>query len=311
MKMMLLQQHRLTFAPSMKASTKGHIAVLLTNIFFAANYSVIKVLSPQPIGPFALNVLRVGISVFLFWAVWMMGPVAAGIQRKHIGRFLLCSLTGVAINQMFFIKGLTLTSTIHASLLILITPIIVTLFALWVLKERFTVLKAAGLALGIGGAVYLVLQRDASHLGNGYLSGDLLILINAISYSVYFILVKPLMEHYAPIHVIRWIFTFGLFMLLPFGWQETLAIHWSNLQWYHYAGLFSVSITGTFLAYYFNAYGIKMIGAGTTGTYIYTQPFFVVIIAVLFLNESLTLQKMAAGVMIIAGVFLVSFRKKT
>ena len=64
-----------------------------------------------------------------------------------------CSRMLVAINQMLFVKGLTLTSTIHAALLILVTPIVVTLFALWVLNERFTLFKAMGLSLGIGGAV--------------------------------------------------------------------------------------------------------------------------------------------------------------
>jgi drug/metabolite transporter (DMT)-like permease len=298
----------ITFAAFMKTATKGHLAVLMTNIFFASNYSVIKIIAPKLVGPYALNVLRVAISLVLFWTVWLFGATEAGIRKKDIPRFLLCALTGIAINQTLFIKGLTLTSTIHASLLILVTPIAVTIFALWVLKEQFTFFKALGLALGIGGAVFLVLQKEAVNHASDYLLGDILVIINAISYSVYFILVKPLMKNYSPLHVIRWIFTIGFLMILPFGWAETTMIEWSNFQWYHYLCLASVTITGTFLAYYFNVYGIQTIGASMTGSYIYTQPFFVAAIAIIFLGEVLTWQKILAAVLILAGVFLVSYK---
>ena len=146
----------------------------------------------------------------------MAGKTSAGIQRKHIGRFFLCGLTGVAVNQMLFIKGLTMTSTIHASLLMLCTPLLITLFAFWVLKEKVTLMKAAGLALGIGGSILLILTKEnAPKIESNWL-GDLLIVANAISYAIYFILVKPLMKEYTAIHVIRWVFTFGLLMILPF-----------------------------------------------------------------------------------------------
>jgi len=240
----------------------------------------------------------------------MFGKSNAGIRKKDIGRFLLCGLTGVAINQMLFVKGLTMTSTIHASLLMLVTPLLVTLFALWVLKEQFTLFKAAGLALGIGGAVFLVLQKEAGHHASDYLLGDILILVNAISYSAYFILVKPLMQHYSPLHVVRWIFTIGFFMVLPFGWQEVQQASWQQFHWEDYTALAAIIFTGTFLAYYFNAYGIQHIGAGATGTYIYTQPVFAVLIAILFVGESFSWQKGLSAVLIFAGVFLVNLKTR-
>ncbi|MBA2746011.1 MAG: DMT family transporter, partial [Flavisolibacter sp.] len=144
----------------MKTTIRAHLAVLATNLFFAANFSLIKLISPSLVKPIGLNVLRVGLSLLLFWAVWFFGKTAAGFRKKDLGRFLLCGLSGVAINQMLFLTGLTLTTTIHASLLMLVTPILVTMFAIWVLKEHFSIYKAIGLALGIGGASFLVLQKD-------------------------------------------------------------------------------------------------------------------------------------------------------
>jgi drug/metabolite transporter (DMT)-like permease len=274
------------------------------------NYSLVKLISPAMIGPFALNLIRVVVCVFLFWSIWLLGKTKAGIRKKDLGRFILCGITGVAVNQMLFIKGLTMTSTIHASLLMLVTPLVVTLFAFWILKEQFTSFKAIGLLLGITGSVFLILQKESNQHASNYLLGDLLILINSISYSIYFILVKPLMKTYSTLHVIRWVFTFGLPLIIPFGWQETLAIRWNAFHTEHIIALSCVVLTGTFLAYYFNAYGLQHLGAGVTGSYIYTQPFLVVLIATIAVGETLTWQKIFAATLIFGGVYLVSFRKK-
>lgn len=235
-----------------------------------------------------------------------MGKTKAGIKKEHIVRFLLCGLTGVAINQTLFIKGLTMTSTIHASLLMLCTPLLITLFAFWILKEKITIAKITGLVLGISGALLLVMSKEIN--GTASLNGDLFIVLNAIAYTLYFILVKPLMNEYPPLHVIRWVFTFGFIMILPFGWTQFSAIDWPLFEWSHWISLASIVICGTFLAYLFNVYGLKQLGAGITGSYIYTQPVFAAIIATLFLHENFTLEKIIAGLMIFAGVFLVSKR---
>ena len=163
--------------------------------------------------------------------------------------------------------------------------------------------------MGIGGAALLVLQKQKGGQGTDYFLGDMLIIINAISYSVYFILVKPLMQHYSPLHVIRWVFSFGFIMILPFGFNETMDINWNLFEWSHFASLFTIIFFGTFLAYFFNAYGIQHIGAGSTGSYIYTQPVFAVLIAMLLLGEKLSWDKVVAGVLIFAGVYLVSRKK--
>jgi len=300
----------IVFKPSkLKPETKAHIAVLSTNIFFAVNFSLVKYISPALIKPYAINIFRVGISLVLFWLLWTMSDVKLHIKKKHWGRFFVCGLTGIAINQMFFIKGLTYTSAIHASLLILLTPILISVFAFTVLKEKVTIIKTMGLTLGVGGAVLLILSKEQSSTATNYLFGDLLIIINAISYTVYFIIVKPLMAEYPPLHVVRWVFTFGFLMILPFGWNEFISIPWEKLELSHYLSILFIVVPGTFLAYFFNIYGIQHLGAGTTGSYIYTQPVFAALIAVIFFHEHLTTSKLLAGIMIFLGVFLISLKR--
>lgn len=294
----------------MKASFKAHIAVLLTNLFFAINYSFVKKIAPSLIGPYGLNILRVGGSLLLFWTAWVFSREKSRPAKKDIGRFILCGLLGVALNQMLFIKGLTMTTAIHASLLMLCSPILITLLAFLILRETVSLVNGAGLALGIAGSVWLILGQRAGSQPAGYLLGDLLVVLNAISYAFYFVLVRPLMKRYSPLEVIRWVFSFGFLMMLPLGWPQVQSVNWSAFTLPSAGILFFVIFAGTFLAYLFNAYGIHILGPGTTSAYIYVQLLFAVSIAVLFFGEELTMEKTIAGLLILLGVYLATLRKK-
>lgn len=289
----------------MDRKLQAHLGLLGTNLFFAINLSAAKYLTANNfMQPFGMNVIRVGISVVLFWVLFLFYPSQKKIDRKDTGRFILCALTGIAINQMLFLKGLSLTYSIHAVLLMLTTPILITIIAAWILKERINVFKIFGLGLGITGAAVLITQGVNTGSGDNVILGDILVLINAVSYTFYFILVKPLMLKYNPVQVIRWVFTLGLPMVIPFGWTEFMSINWDQYDFTAYACISLIVVTGTFLAYLFNVYGIKILGASVAGAYIYLQPFFAAFIAMVFLHEKLELYKVFAAVLIFSGVYL-------
>jgi drug/metabolite transporter (DMT)-like permease len=203
-----------------------------------------------------------------------------------------------------------MTYTIHASLLILTTPIIITFIAAWLLKEMLSIEKIIGLSLGVGGAALLVLMRNNTGTGRDVLTGDVLVTLNAISYAFYFVLVKPLMREYNPIHVLRWVFTFGTIMILPFGWNEFMVIPWDSFSLKDFSAIGFAVLGATFFAYLFNVYGIRHLGASVTGAYIYSQPVFAAIIALLFLHEDFNFIKLIAAVLIFTGVYLVGRKKK-
>ena len=112
------------------------------------------------------------------------------------------------------------------------------------------------------------------------------------------------MFKYHPVQVIRWVFTLGALMIIPFGWKEMVAIKWVSFGWLECSCILLIVLGGTFLAYLFNVYGIKVLGASVAGTYIYLQPVFATIIAVIFLHEQLELYKILAAVAIFTGVYL-------
>lgn len=289
---------------------KAHLALLLANFCFGANFSVVKTVTPAIIAPFGLNILRTFFSAILFWTLFFFKPGKLGFDKKELKRFLICSLTGVTVNQLLFIKGLSLTTSIHGALLMLVTPILITIIAAWLLKEGMTIFKTIGLISGISGATMLVLSKDSSGTGSDVLQGDILIAINAMFYAFYMVMVKPLMHHYSPVHVIRWVFTFGFFMMLPFSWQDITHTNFSAFTTINWLSIVFIIVCGTFLPYLFNVYALSKLHASVAGAYMYTQPVFATIIAMLFLGEQFDWIKAFSGLLIFGGVYLSNLKSK-
>lgn len=292
---------------------RAHLAVLSANLIFGVNFSVVKFVTPGLIKPFGLNVVRVLVTTALLWLLHLWEKPKQPILKKDLLLFIGCGITGIAINQLLFIKGLSITYSIHASLLMLCTPLLITISAFLFLNEKVTSTVIAGLAIGISGAILLVTGKENSGSGTNVILGDILITLNAISYTFYFVLVKPLMIRYTPLQILRWAFTFGTIFILPFGWNEFADAPWASFSSIEISAIAFVVLGATFLAYMLNIYGLQHLEASATGSYIYLQPIFATAVAVIFLDEKITAFKMLSALMIFTGVFLVQrskFRKR-
>lgn len=299
----------------MNSTTKAHLALLGTNIFYGAGFTIAKLLMPRLIQPLGFIFIRVSVVCVLFWMSWFFGEkYRTTIEKKDWTILILGGLFGVALNQMLFFLGLNNTMPIHASLVMLSTPILITVIALFVLKERITWDKALGLALGVGGAALLMSAgKEVTALGKDTAWGDFLVFLNATSYAIYLVIIKRLMSKYRPIIVIRWVFLFGLLFVTPFCWQDFAAINWSLFAPIDFLWLSFIVLGVTFFAYLWNTYALKHLSPSIAGGYIYSQPFFAGVISVIFMGEDVTLPKIMATVLLFVGVYLVNFgikRKK-
>ncbi|MBS1578084.1 MAG: DMT family transporter [Bacteroidetes bacterium] len=294
----------------MGSKAKAHIAILIANFFFGSCIVAVKHLTQVVMQPLALNFLRLSCALILFWLMFLIKPTNASIKKKHVFLFFLCGLTGVAINQVFFIKGASLTSPVHTSLLALVTPIVLTIIAVLFLGEKLLWNILIGLLLGISGAVILILLKNNDSSKDSNMLGDFYVILNATSYAIYLAIVKPLMDNYKPIHVIRWVFLFASIIVLPIAWDDFTEIKWQLFNWTHWLSLIVVVLGATFIAYLFIVYGIATLGASVVGAYVYTQPVFATITAIILYNEKLSTVKLIAAIFIFGGVYLVNYKKK-
>ena len=295
----------------MNENSKARAAVLVGNFFFGTSVIAVKHISPALIQPIALTAIRISVTTLLFWSFYVARPVKMSIDKKDFGLLAFCALVGITMNQTFSMRGMSLTSPIHASLLILTTPITITFLAAWLLKESLNALKLIGLLLGLSGGALLVFTRDLSaNAGDQQSLGNLYVIMGAVCYSVYVVSIKPLMAKYKALHILQWVFLFGSFASLPLGWKDITRISWSAFDGTSWFALVYIVLGATFFAYQLMNYGISKLGASVTGSYIYTQPFFATIASMLILHESLSFVKIAAAGLIMGGVFLANYKKK-
>lgn len=293
---------------------KAHLALLGANLFYGAGFTVAKHIMPRLIQPLGFIFIRVSVVMLLFWLSYFGGEkFRTKIERKDWLTLVLGGLFGVALNQMLFFMGLNLTFPIHASLIMMSTPLLITIIALFVLKERLKPQKALGLLMGISGAFLLMSAgKEITMTGNSAM-GDFFVFLNAASYAIYLVMIKPLMQRYRPIIVIRWVFFFGFLFVLPFGFPQFAAIDWSQFQATDYAAVTFIVICVTFFTYLWNIYALQHLSPSTAGAYIYLQPIFAAIISMVVIGEQLTWIKLLATILIFTGVYLVNFgfKKKT
>lgn len=284
---------------------KVHGALFFVSVIYGANYSVGKVIVPDLIGPFGVIFFRVVVAGILFWILEWLTVEGKIISRKDFFRLAWCGLFGVAGNQLMFFKGLSITTPINASLMMLTTPVLVLILSYFILSERITFIKLLGIALALLGATLLVGGTDFSFNSSTVL-GDIFIFLNACSYGIYLVLAKPLMQKYNPLTIVKWIFLFGSVIVIPFGINEVFILNWTNLPPYFYYSLAFIVIGTTFLAYLLNAWGLQHVNASVVSVYIYLQPILAVVFAFFIRGDKLTIEKIILSLFIFTGVYLVS-----
>ncbi len=290
-------------------TTKAHIAVLIANAIYGINFNVAKLIMPSYIQPFGFIFLRVSGALILFSTISLFIKKET-IEKTDYLRFVACGVFGVAINQLLFFGGLNLTTPINAAIIMIMTPILVMVLGALFLREKLTPYKTIGLCLGATGAVLIITSNGKGlSIGGSTAVGDLMILINATSYAVYMILVKPLMHKYSTLFVITRVFLIGFICVIPFGWHEVTLIQWHTFTPHTWACLAFVVIGTTFFAYLLNTYGLSKISPSVVSFYIYLQPFLAAAFAMYLGTDKLTALKLFSALLIFIGVYLIS--KKT
>lgn len=293
----------------MTSRTFALIALFLVQLLYGLNYTFAKViLSGGYIKPFGLTLLRIIGATVLFWLMSLFTKKEP-IDKKDYKLFFLAAVFGVATNMLLFLKGLELTTPIHASAIMTTTPIIILIASSFFLKEKVTPLKIFGVILGLIGALALTIYGKSSRPADNVILGNLFVLINAISYSIYIILIKKLTIKYHPFTFIKWLFLFGLVLVAPFGYKEVQQIEWQTFTPMVYFSVGFVIIGATFATYVLNPLALTKLKASTVGIFIYLQPVIAGVFAVFMAVDTINYVKVLAMLLIFAGVYLVSLNK--
>lgn len=293
--------------------SKRHLALLAAfgaSFIYGVNHSLAKGVMPTYISAFGFIMLRVTGAAVLFWATSLFLPQEK-IDRKDWGRILLCALFGMTLNMLMFFKGLELSTPINSGVVITLAPVILLVLSAIFLKEKITWLKGSGIALGLIGALVLILfgvktQENAPNIP----LGNALFIVNATAYSIYLILVKPLTAKYSSITLMKWLFLIAVFTNLPVALPEFMEVEWQQLPSKVIGVMLFVIIGTTYLTYLLNVFALRELKPSTVGAFIYLQPLLAAIIAIMLGADTLTVTRVLGAVLIFAGVYLSTKRKR-
>lgn len=293
----------------MRSRKIAFLLALLAALIYGVSFTVAKEVMPLYVRPFGFILLRVLGATVLFWIVGIFLKKEK-IEVKDYPRLFLGAVFGIALNQLSFFKGLSMTTPINASVIMVTSPILVLIFSSFLLNEKATKKKLLGIFIGLFGAVLLIIFGKDTGMATNATLGNLLVFVNASSYGLYLILIKNLTKKYHAITLAKWLYLLGLVMVLPFGFSELSIVEWHTMPLPIIYRVGFIIVFTSFMTYMFNLFAIKELKPTTLSIFIYLQPVIASIYALFVGSDSLNGIKIGATVLIFIGVYLVTRRPK-
>jgi drug/metabolite transporter (DMT)-like permease len=257
-------------------------------------------------GLVAFRIAGAGLAFLILQGVVGRVPIR---DKQDYARIFLYSLLGVILNQLLFVKGLSMTTVINATLLGTTIPVFALLISILLGYDSFSLRRALGTLLAAAGVVYLVDPARASFSGETTL-GNLLLVLNSICYGAYIAISKEVIKRYGALTVITWVFIFGSIVTVPIGALTTSREMVTGASVQVWLAVLYIILVPTVGAYYLNAWALARVAPSTVAVYIYLQPLIAFLLAPWILHESWTNRTWIATGLIFAGVAIVTRRSR-
>ncbi len=293
----------------MNSRNFAFLLAFLAAIIYGISFTVAKEVMPQYVKPYGFILLRVSGATLVFWILSLFLKKEKISPHDYL-RIFIASIFGITLNMLAFFKGLSMTTPINASVIMVTSPIIVLTFATIFLKEKANKRKLIGIFIGMFGAILLIMYGRSVNTATNATLGNLLVFVNASSYALYLILIKNLTKKYHPLTLAKWLYLFGLILVIPFGYHEFNEIDWMSLPKTALYRIGFIVLFTTVLTYMFNLIAIKKLKPTTLSIFIYLQPVLASTYALFVGSDSLNEIKIVATILIFIGVYLVTRKPK-
>ena len=217
---------------------------------------------------------------------------------------IVISAVHVFLHHALLATGLTATTASNTGMIQGLVPVFTAILAIFFLGDKATLVRTIGFILGFSGVAFIVMSGSGPLGKASY--GDLLVLLGFFCQAAGIILIKKRAAKLDPRLMTGYMFVIGaLFLFLTGLIKEPEGIAslsgGSAFVWF----IFIISaIFGTAIGHLIYNHIIGKIGAAEAGIFINFIPFFTLIGAVLFLNESIGWAQIMGFILILIGVML-------
>jgi drug/metabolite transporter (DMT)-like permease len=296
-----------TPAPSVKNRTLPTLAVWGTVLFWGLSFVSSKTILSTGVPPMTMVCIRFVIATVILNLFLRRFDPAARLRKKDLLPLAASGLFGVTVYFFFEARGIKLTSASHASLIIAVIPVITVIAETVLFRTRISWLTGVGVVLSVIGVVFVVERPGAAAHGPVSLAGDLFMFGACVSWVIYIILSRNLHTRLSEIAITAYQCLFGTAFLIPLAllempqWVPITLLAGLNLA---YLALFCSALSN-----FLYVYALSALGPIAVSPYVNLIPVVGVLGGVVLLGETLVWSQAVGGVVILAGVLLVSWKR--
>lgn len=290
----------MTEAKSKSRVVYGSIALVM--LIWALNYVATKTVLRE-MDALTLATLRITLAAAIMTPIYLAFPHKKELDRGDAIKFTQLSLLGVALNQILFITGLSMTTVSHSALLIGLGPIYVLILAWFQGLETVGPQKVVGMLLAFSGVAVLGTEHGFS-LKSGTLAGDLLTMCGSLAFSFYVVMAKKVARKYNSIEVNFYLYLAAAILIVPVTMRQGALLDWGAVSWKAWGALGYTAAFASVAAYLIYFWALKHVTASRIAAFSYLLPVMATSFGIFLLGEHPSMQLMIGGALVLVGVYL-------
>jgi drug/metabolite transporter (DMT)-like permease len=280
-------------------------ALAAVQVMFATNYVATKVVLEE-IPPLPWAAMRTSGAALLLLALVRLRREKLPLDPPTVARFAGLALLGIVVNQLCFTLGLARTTPIHSALINSSIPVLTLLIAVLLGREVLTTPHVGGFLLALTG-VLVLLRVWNFEPGSLLVSGDLITLVNSLSFSAFLVVSKPHLQRTPTLPATCLLFVLGAIPMVGLALPQLVRLDFSAVSARTWILGAYIIIVPTVVTYFLNYWALRRAESSLVALFVYLQPLLAGVFSMMFLGEHITFRLVGSFILVAGGIALVAW----
>lgn len=290
-----------------KHKIEGHSAVLLANVIFGLGVPVTKLLLDEWVSPMAYMATRCMGAAAIFWLISLFMP-RERVERRDLLVIMGGGLLGFVVSQTLTAWALHFTTPVYFSIIATLTPVATMVCAALLIGERLSLRGSLGVAIGVVGALLMVMVGWQVGSGMNDLLGIGLAVLSLLTWAVYLIITRKVSVKYTAVTQMKWVFLVSTLAVLPFSWTDLQAsrLYSSQWAWSGVAEMAFIVVFATVAGFFAIPFALRYLKTTTVSVYTNLQPIVASFVAIAIGQDLLSWDKPVSLALVLLSAWIVT-----
>ena len=290
-----------------KHKIEGHSAVLLANVIFGLGVPVTKLLLDEWVSPMAYMATRCMGAAAIFWLISLFMP-RERVERRDLLVIMGGGLLGFVVSQTLTAWALHFTTPVYFSIIATLTPVATMVCAALLIGERLSLRGALGVAIGVVGALLMVMVGWQGGSGMNDLLGIGLAVLSLLTWAVYLIITRKVSVKYTAVTQMKWVFLVSTLAVLPFSWTDLQAsrLYSSQWAWSGVAEMAFIVVFATVAGFFAIPFALRYLKTTTVSVYTNLQPVVASFVVIAIGQDLLSWDKPVSLALVLLSAWIVT-----